>query len=113
MTADRWRSCRGDGPQNDIPTPVHVLSRPIHAPCIAMQVTALNRIGVIAWLSRMEADVIAAVGKDGVVLISKVDRKPRVAHIMDWVLVMSGGRTHIVQPSLFETLFYERNSSGR
>ena len=78
-----------------------------------MQVTALNRIGVIAWLSRMEADVIAAVGKDGVVLISKVDRKSRVAHVCDWVLVMSGGRTHIVQPSLFETLFYERNSGGR
>jgi len=48
-----------------------------------------------------------------VVLISKVDRKPRVAHVWDWVLVMSGGRTHIVQPSLFETLFYERTSGGR
>lgn len=105
VATEAWLKDKGDGPKNDIPVPVACCSKPFNARAEAIQVTELNRIAVISWLNSRQKTVRAAFAKSGIMLVAYKERKPRIAHVGDWVVYTLSGEVYVVQQQLFRHLF--------
>lgn len=105
VATEAWLKDKGDGPKNDIPVPVPCCTKSVREHVEAIQVTERNRIAIITWLNSRQRKVRASIARAGVMLVAWEERKPRIAHVGDWVVHSRTGDVYIVQHQMFRTLF--------